>query len=1220
MGNTNKIILSISLLVSNRIGTIRNCMESLRPLMEQVASELIAVDTVGEEHSDGSLAVVKEYATKVVHFDWCNDFAAARNAGVQLATGEWFLFLDDDEWFEDCSEIVEFFQSGEYRNYGCASYQIKNYTDRKGSYSKGSLLRMVRMEPGTKFCGKVHEHLTPMYPPEKTFRAFVHHYGYVFDSEEAHLAHSERNLSLLRPEFEKNPADLRLRLQMVQECMFLKHLEEEAVQLCKGVFSAAPANYIQPAFQWIISAYVRLAERNGEWEEVIRRIKELRSKFPIGAYSNLALSIMEIKASDKLEQPERVIELSDELCKAYRFLIEHPEQRRQQESLDFDVFMEPDIVAAALKTVIVAMHKLEKREEATGLCRMRQEILKRPVLSVSLLVSNRKDTIRKCMESLRPLLEEIPGELVIVDTVGEEQSDGSLAVAKEYATKTVHFDWCNDFGAARNAGLEETTGEWFLFLDDDEWFEDCSQIVDFFQTGEYLCYLSANYRVRNYTNAEGTEYNETSLVRMVRKGNTTRFIGTIHETFSEVYLPCKDFSCYVHHYGYVYKNQDEKMAHQERNTYLLQEELKRNPKDLRYRTQMALELATYDNENALEFCFETFRLCPELKKEPGFQWQLSLVFRLYEALGTAAAAARETYAEFQKKYGLSETAENAICFQLVRIHILCGEHAAAYPYAVRYFELLDWLTKYPEQQQLQMTADFLRYQNDAGCLEMLHFGAYCAWQAKKYEDAWSWYRTMPWETDFGKNTEAFSFLLGLANERLDAEKIVDIIKRILKNQKMMADAGIKDKVAEVLQSLKLQNKEPAEKGAVTGLRPDWVQSDIKLTIGILVSNNIKTIRQCMESLQPILKQVPSELIVVDTVGEENTDGSLYVAKEYATKLLHFDWINDFSAARNCFVDQARGEWLLFVDDDEWFEDTQEFIDFFNSGECNQYGMGLYPVQSYTADGGCSRSLVGRFIRRTPKTRFMGRVHEQPNKIYPPYKVFDSFAHHMGYVYQNAEEQEAHFHRNVSMLEEELKETGYTRHLCAQLVQEYYSLPSTWEKGYQFCLECIPVLVEEKGLIAQAETQWILLASARYFSMCGEYEKLLLRADALRKEYHLLQLTELFLSSIITNMAYAKKDYAVVEREILNYITMRDWLLTHPDNVIQQISLDLDRFFNTETYCKLLHMGAICANEQKKYELANLYWKLFPWKEEGINRLLYKEDMEETLLGLKNLAN
>ena len=86
---------------------------------------------------------------------------------------------------------------------------------------------------------------------------------------------------------------------------------------------------------------------------------------------------------------------------------------------------------------------------------------KKPLLSISLLVSNSIDTIRKCMESIKPLLEAVPSELIVVDGGSR---DGAIEIAREYADEIVPFVWCNDFSAARNAGLEKATGEWFFLL------------------------------------------------------------------------------------------------------------------------------------------------------------------------------------------------------------------------------------------------------------------------------------------------------------------------------------------------------------------------------------------------------------------------------------------------------------------------------------------------------------------------------------------------------------------------------------------------------------------------------------------------------------------------------------------------------------------------------------------------------------------------------------
>lgn len=93
-----------------------------------------------------------------------------------------------------------------------------------------------------------------------------------------------------------------------------------------------------------------------------------------------------------------------------------------------------------------------------------------------------------------------------------------------------------------------------------------------------------------------------------------------------------------------------------------------------------------------------------------------------------------------------------------------------------------------------------------------------------------------------------------------------------------------------------------------------ITSDIKLTIGMLVSNRIQYIRKVMEGLKPLLDAVPSELIVIDTKGSE-TDGSIEIVKEYTDKIYSFTWCNDFSATRNICFEHAKGEWYLYQDDD-----------------------------------------------------------------------------------------------------------------------------------------------------------------------------------------------------------------------------------------------------------------------------------------------------------------
>ena len=60
-----------------------------------------------------ALALLSEYTDHIVPFTWCDDFSKARNAGLKEAKGEWFLYIDDDEWFGDVQELIAFFKTRE---------------------------------------------------------------------------------------------------------------------------------------------------------------------------------------------------------------------------------------------------------------------------------------------------------------------------------------------------------------------------------------------------------------------------------------------------------------------------------------------------------------------------------------------------------------------------------------------------------------------------------------------------------------------------------------------------------------------------------------------------------------------------------------------------------------------------------------------------------------------------------------------------------------------------------------------------------------------------------------------------------------------------------------------------------------------------------------------------------------------------------------------------
>lgn len=216
--------LTISLLVSGREETTEKCLDSLRGLRSAVDSELILVDTGCD---DKMREVLARYTDQIIPFAWRDDFAAARNVGIEHAQGEWFLFLDDDEWFEDVTPLIDFFQSAESEEYEQAVYKVRNYQDLQGTnYTEDWVSRIIRLHKDTHFVGKVHEYLTPFIGKCKQLDAYVHHYGYAYKDEETAQKHLERNVSLLKSALQEEPNNLKWHIQLVQEYCSAKRMDE----------------------------------------------------------------------------------------------------------------------------------------------------------------------------------------------------------------------------------------------------------------------------------------------------------------------------------------------------------------------------------------------------------------------------------------------------------------------------------------------------------------------------------------------------------------------------------------------------------------------------------------------------------------------------------------------------------------------------------------------------------------------------------------------------------------------------------------------------------------------------------------------------------------------------------------------------------------------------------------------------------------------------------
>ncbi len=238
------------------------------------------------------------------------------------------------------------------------------------------------------------------------------------------------------------------------------------------------------------------------------------------------------------------------------------------------------------------------------------------VLTISLLASDRRESLERCLDSLKPLLSKLPSELIIIFTGTDEKV---REIAEKYTPQVIPFAWCGDFSAARNKGLKEAQGEWFLYIDDDEWFDDVDEICEFFLGGEYKHYHSAHYVQRNYQEWNGTKYSDFSAFRLIQRTAESRFCGAIHEELTPRMEPCKYFQICVHHYGYV-KDAGSALK-TSRNIPMLLQVMKEQPGHIKNYIQLAKEYdLAGDWKLAEEYCRKGREACRELNDPYSKGW------------------------------------------------------------------------------------------------------------------------------------------------------------------------------------------------------------------------------------------------------------------------------------------------------------------------------------------------------------------------------------------------------------------------------------------------------------------------------------------------------------------------------------------------------------------------------------------------------------------------
>ncbi len=207
-----------------------------------------------------------------------------------------------------------------------------------------------------------------------------------------------------------------------------------------------------------------------------------------------------------------------------------------------------------------------------------------PLLSIGMIFKDEARCLERCLQSLQPLRDAIPCELVMADT---GSSDGSRAIAERYADEVFDFPWIDDFAAARNAVMDRCRGKWYFTVDCDEWLDaDISELIAFLTSKKKV--YSAYVIQRSYNSPDleqSDQYGDFFARRLVCMDTGVRYVGAIHEVLSETRPPAHLTRTILHHDGYLFVDSEAKKEKLERNMKLLRTRLERQPDSLRTLTQ-----------------------------------------------------------------------------------------------------------------------------------------------------------------------------------------------------------------------------------------------------------------------------------------------------------------------------------------------------------------------------------------------------------------------------------------------------------------------------------------------------------------------------------------------------------------------------------------------------------------------------------------------------------
>lgn len=301
------ITLSACLIVKNESKNLDRCLKSLK----DVCDEIVVVDTGS---TDNTVAIAERYSAKIARIDWTDDFAAARNVSLELATGYWALWIDADEELDAGS--IHAVREGLIRpQFGGYFVRIVNYVSDDGTANQyvHSPVRIFQRRPEIRFVGRIHEQVLHAFEEHDFVAATLskvtlHHYGYrPAEMEEKNKL--ERTISMLEREVREHPRDA-FHWFNLANAYSVGRRSRDAERAARVCINYVPENapYAPVAYQILTSALIAQDKSDEALQEC--DVAELRGVFTVINEFDRAHALFKLdRTQEALRSIDRCLEM-----------------------------------------------------------------------------------------------------------------------------------------------------------------------------------------------------------------------------------------------------------------------------------------------------------------------------------------------------------------------------------------------------------------------------------------------------------------------------------------------------------------------------------------------------------------------------------------------------------------------------------------------------------------------------------------------------------------------------------------------------------------------------------------------------------------------------------------------------------------------------------------------------------------------------------------------